>query len=159
MLESGGCSPTIRPYIWPTDFCLTWAEATRKGGPWGSEILPLASRMASWYQLEPSPAPAPLEGGLVGPPEVVGVAFWLVVNDLFHRPEVVGLPLWLVVSAILPWFKAGLDPPPWGVGCPGGLVAASWAWVPAEGSLTGRGQPLRWDFGAFGIGSSWSRGM
>ena len=95
----------------------------------------------------------------MGPPEVAGVALWLVVNNFLRRPEVVGLPLWLVVGAVLPWSEAGLDPPPGGVGCHGGLVTAPWAWVPAEGGLAGRGQPLGWDFGAFGIGSSWSRGM
>ena len=158
MLESGGFFPTIQPYIWPTDFCLTWAEVTGKGGPWGSEISPPASLMVSWYQLKPSPAPAPLEGGSVGPPEVAGVALWLVVNDFFCRLEAVGLPLWLVVVAILPWSEAGLDPPPSGVGCPGGLVAAPWAWVPAKGGLAGRGRPLGQDFGAFGVGLSWSQG-
>ena len=159
MYESGGCFPTTRLYIWPTDFRLTWVEAIGKGGPWGSEILPLASQMAVWYQLEPSPAPAPLGGWSVGPPKVAGVALWWGANNFLHRLEALGLPLWLVVGTILPWFKAGLDPPPWGVGCPGGPVAAFRAWVPAEGGLAGRGRPLGRDFGAFCIGSSWSRGM
>ena len=158
MLELGGGFLTLQLYIWPTDFCLTWSEATGKGGPWASEISPLASQMVIWYQLEPSPAPASPEGGSVGPPKVAGVALWLVVDDFFCQPEAVGLPLWLVVGTILPWSEAGLDPPPRGVGCPSGLVAAPWAWAPAEGGLAGRGRPLGWDFGTFGIGSSWSRG-
>ena len=112
MLELGGCFPTTRPYIWPTDFRLTWAEAIGKGGPWGSEISPLASLMAVWYQLGPSPAPAPLEGWSVGPLEVAWVALWQGAGDFLCRLEVVGLPLWLVVGAVLPWFKAGLDLPP-----------------------------------------------
>ena len=133
MLELGGCFPTTRLYIWPTDSCLTWAEAIGKGGPWGSEISPPASQTAVWYQLGPSLAPAPLEGWSVGPPEVAGVALWRGANGFSCRPEAAGLPLWLVVGTLLPWFKAGLDPPPWGVGCTSsrGPVAASRAWVPA----------------------------
>ena len=161
MLESGGCFPTTRLYIWPTNSRLTWAKAIGKGGPWGLEISPPASRTAVWYQLGPSPAPAPPEGWSVGPPEVAGVALWQRADDFPCRLEMAGLPLWLVVGALLPWSKAGLDPPPWGVGCtfPHGPVAASRAWVPAEDGLAGRGRPLGWDFGAFGISSSWRRGM
>ena len=83
--------------------------------------------MAVWYQLGPSPAPALPEGWSVRPPEVAGVALWRGADNFPCRLEAMGLPLWLVVGALLPWFKAGLDPPPWGVGCtsPSGPVATS----------------------------------
>ena len=149
MLELGGCFPTTWPYIWPTDSHLTWAEAIGKGGPWGSEILPPTSRTVIWYQLGPSPAPVPLEGWPVGPPEVGGVALWRGADDFPSQLEAVGLPLWLMVrggsqsTSLRSWLHSP----------PSGLAAASMAGVPAEDGLAGRSRPLGWDFGTFGIGS------
>ena len=84
--------------------------------------------MDNWYQLaqEPLPAPRPLVGGLVEPPEVAGVVPWCGANDLPPQLEAVAPPLWLGVGASHLWLEAGPDPLPWG------LVEAPVVRVPVE---------------------------